>query len=117
MKHLKKFEAEETYLDMLAKQTKLRQDTDRVLDNGIDKKREEISKEYSKDKSKESFDKKMDKVLDERRDLTHQVIQCLVSSELGKDDFIDFKDRLKSLLSEYPLDKLPRSGNSIYNKI
>ena len=45
MKHLKKFEAEETYLDMLAKQTKLRQDTDRVLDNGIDKKREEISKE------------------------------------------------------------------------
>jgi hypothetical protein len=55
----------------------------------------------------------IDKMVDERKELTHLVIQALIYSEQNKDGFNNFKEDLKSLLNNYPVDKLPKSGSVV----
>jgi len=114
MKHLKKFE-DLDYRELLAQQAKLRDQMEKSRLEEIERRRQELS---GKHLSKLSLDTErktqMDKTLEERQELTHLVVQSLIFSEQNKEGFDDFKNDLKQLLEKYPLDKLPRSGASIY---
>jgi hypothetical protein len=114
MKHLKKFE-DLDYKELLAQQSKLRDELEKSRLEEIEKRRQELSgKHLSKISSDVEKRSQMDKVLAERQELTHLVIQSLIFSEQNKDGFDNFKNDLRELLDKYPLDKLPRSGSSIY---
>jgi hypothetical protein len=59
----------------------------------------------------------MQRIIEERKELTHVIIQAIIFSEKGKEGFVDFKENLKNLLNNYPLNKLPKSGIDIlFNK-
>lgn len=114
MKHLKKFE-ELDYLTVLKKQRELDQELDKARMQEIENKRKEVSGQHltklSSDAEKQS---EMQRNLEERRELTHLVLQSILYSEQKKDGFDNFKEDLKDLLNKYSLDKLPKSGSTIY---
>jgi len=113
MNHLKKFE-EMDYLSSLKKQKELENEVNRGKLAEIENSRNSnhLQKLSSEIQQKSNFNSNFD----ERKELTHQVVQSLIQSELNKEDFLNFKQDLKDLLSRYPLDKLPKSGSSIYRK-
>lgn len=114
MKHLKKFE-DLDYKDLLAKQSELRGEMEKSRLEEIEKRRQELSgKHLSKLSSDNEKKDQMEKNIEERQELVHLVVQSLIYSEQKKDRFDNFKNDLKQLLNNYSLDKLPRSGNSIY---
>jgi hypothetical protein len=114
MRHLKKFE-DLDYKSLLAQQSKLRDEMEKSRLEEIEKRRQEISGKHLSQLSSETERKsKMEMTLQERQELTHLVIQALIYSEQNKDGFDNFKNDLKELMDKYPLDKLPRSGSSIY---
>jgi hypothetical protein len=114
MKHLKKFE-DLDYRELLAQQAKLRDQMEKSRLEEIERRRQELSGKHL-DKLSSDTERKtqMDKTLEERQELAHLVVQSLIFSEQNKEGFDDFKNDLKQLLEKYPLDKLPRSGASIY---
>jgi len=114
MKHLKKFEDLE-YKDLLAQQSKLRDEMEKSRLEEIEKRRKELSGNHlSKLSSDSEKNTQIEKNIEERQKLTHLVVQSLIYSEQNKDGFDNFKRDLKQLLNNYSLDKLPRSGSSIY---
>jgi len=114
MRHLKKFE-DLDYKDILAQQAKFREEIEKSRLEEIERRRQELSgKHLSKLSSESERKSKMETMIQERQELTHLVIQALIYSEQNKDGFDNFKNDLKELLDKYPLDKLPRSGSSIY---
>lgn len=114
MKHLKKFEALD-YLTALKRQRELDQELDKSRMQEIENKRKEMSGQHlSKLSSEAERQSAMDKNLEERKELAHLVLQSILYSEQKKDGFDNFKDDLKDLLNKYSLDKLPKSGSTIY---
>ena len=114
MKHLKKFE-DLDYRELLAQQAELRDKMEKSRLEEIERSRQELSgKHLSKLSSDTERKTQMDKYLEDRQELTHLVVQSLIFSEQSKEGFDNFKNDLKELLEKYPLDKLPRSGVSIY---
>ena len=114
MKHLKKFE-DIDYRELLAQQAELRDKMEKSRLEEIERRRQELSgKHLSKLSSDTERKTQMDKYLEDRQELTHLVVQSLIFSEQSKEGFDNFKNDLKELLEKYPLDKLPRSGVSIY---
>jgi len=114
MKHLKKFEDLE-YKDLLAQQSKLRDEMEKSRLEEEKRRRSELSGNHlSKLSSDIEKNKQLNKNQEERQELTHLVVQSLIYSEQNKDGFDNFKNDLKQLLNNYSLDKLPRSGSSIY---
>jgi hypothetical protein len=114
MKHLKKFE-ELDYLTILKKQRELEEELDKSRTQEIENRRKEISVQHSSKLSSETEKQsEMYRNLEERKELTHLIIQSLIFSEQSKEGFDNFKNDLKNLLNKYPLDKLPKSGSSIY---
>jgi hypothetical protein len=114
MKHLKKFE-DLDYRELLAQQAELRDKMEKSRLEEIERRRQELSgKHLSKLSSDTERKTQMDKYLEDRQELTHLVVQSLIFSEQSKEGFDNFKNDLKELLEKYPLDKLPRSGVSIY---
>jgi len=114
MKHLKKFE-DLDYRELLAQQAELRDKMEKSRLEEIERRRQELSgRHLSKLSSDTERKTQMDKYLEDRQELTHLVVQSLIFSEQSKEGFDDFKNELKELLEKYPLDKLPRSGVSIY---
>jgi hypothetical protein len=114
MNHLKKFE-DLDYRELLAQQAELRDKMEKSRLEEIERRRQELSgKHLSKLSSDTERKTQMDKYLEDRQELTHLVVQSLIFSEQSKEGFDNFKNDLKELLEKYPLDKLPRSGVSIY---
>ena len=114
MKHLKKFE-DLDYRELLAQQAELRDKMEKSRLEEIERRRQELSgKHLSKLSSDTERKTQMNKYLEDRQELTHLVVQSLIFSEQSKEGFDNFKNDLKELLEKYPLDKLPRSGVSIY---
>lgn len=114
MKHLIKFE-ELDYKELLAQQSRLKSELEKSREADIEKRRREISGQtLSKLADESEKSKNFEKNLAERQNLTHIVIQSLIFSEQNKPGFENFKKELSLFLEEYPLDKLPKSGVSIY---
>ena len=114
MKHLKKFE-DLDYRELLAQQAKLRDELEKSRLEEVERRRQELSgKHLSKISADTEKRSQMDKILAERQELTHLFIQSLIFSEQNKEGFDNFKNELQELLNKYPLDKLPKSGSSIY---
>ena len=114
MKHIRKFE-ELDYRELLAQQSKLRQEMEKSRQEEIEKNRKELSgKRLSEISAEVEKSKQKSDSLKDRQELTHLVIQSLIYSEMDKDGFENFKDDLKNFLNNYPLETLPKSGTSIY---
>mgnify|MGYP000853210143 FL=1 len=114
MKHLKKFE-ELDYLTSLKRQRELEQELDKTRMQEIENKRKEVSGQHlSKLSSETERQSEIQRNLEERRELTHLVLQSILYSDQKKDGFDNFREDLKDLLNKYSLDKLPKSGSSIY---
>jgi hypothetical protein len=114
MKHIRKFE-ELDYKELLAQQSKLRQEMERSRQEEIEKNRKELSgKRLSEISVEVEKSKQKSDALKDRQELTHMVIQSLIYSEMNKGGFENFKDDLKNFLNNYPLETLPKSGVSIY---
>ena len=111
MNHLKKFE-EMDYLSSLKKQKELENEVNKGKLAEVESSRnsDHLRKLSSEIQQKSKFNSNFD----ERKELTHQVVQSIIQSELNKEDFLNFKQDLKDLLNRYPLNKLPKSGSSIY---
>lgn len=114
MRHLRKFE-EIDYKELLAQQTKLRQELERSKQEEMERIRKEMTgKRLSELSAEAEKSRKKEDTLKERQELTHLVIQSIIYSEQNKDGFDNFKEDLKKLLNQYPLENLPKSGTSIY---
>lgn len=114
MKHLRKFE-DLDYKELLAQQSKLKQDLEKAKQEEIERMRQEIAgKRLSQLADESQKQKKKEDIFKERQDLTHLLVQSLIYSEMNKPGFEDFKENFKKFLQDYPLESLPKSGVSIY---
>jgi CHAD domain-containing protein len=107
MKHLKKFE-DLDYLTMLKNQKELQNQMAAARESEIERSRQ--SGYLSKLASDSQRYLQIDKTIEERKEITHLVVQALIFSEKNKEGFDNFKNDLKNLLNNYPIDKLPKSG-------
>jgi len=102
MKHLRKFEELE-YRDMLAAQTKARQDFEKSEEERIEKKRKEISGKYLGELEAESKKRKIESSIEsERREIVQKVIDGLVADLNNNPGYQSFKEELLAFLSEFP---------------
>jgi hypothetical protein len=116
MKHIKKFE-EIDYKELLAQQSRLRQELEKSKQEEMDRIRKEMTgKRLSELSAEAEKSRKKEDAIKERQELTHLVIQAIIYSEQNKDGFDNFKKDLKELLNQYPLENLPKSGTSIYRE-
>ena len=114
MKYLKNFETLD-YRQLLAQEADLRKKLELSREEEIEKLSKSMSGQRLKQLEIESdINKRQQQTIEERQELTHVVVQSLIYSELNKPGFENFKEDLKSLLSNYPTGQLPKSGTSIY---
>ena len=102
MKHLRKFEEIE-YRDMLAAQTKARQDFEKAEEEGIEQRRKEASDKYSQELEGDTKKRRLSsQEEDERRDIVQKVIDGLVADLNNNTGYQSFKEELLTFLGEFP---------------
>jgi len=102
MKHLRKFEELE-YKDMLAAQTKARQDFEKAEEERIEQKRKETQGKYLPELEAETKKRiTTDKTEDERREIVQKVIDGLVKDLNNNPGYQSFKEELLAFLNEFP---------------
>lgn len=121
MKHLKRinegFEDNESEVDYLTTLKQQKTASDQYY-RSVDAKQQRVSKEITGKhlpqlKDDIQKDRSFNQMVEERAELTDTVIQALIQCDLNKRGFENFKSDLKNLLSEYPLDKLPKRGHGV----
>lgn len=102
MKHLRKFEELE-YKDILASQTKSRQDFEKVEDDKIEKRKKENSDKYSSELESDAKERILtSKEENERKDIIQKVVDGLVADLNNNPGYQSFKEELLSFLGEFP---------------
>ena len=112
MKHLKLFTEELSHLDRLKRQkeidTQYEVDRDREVEDMRKKSSgKELPKLRSEMKNKRSFEERES----ERKEIVQVVSDAIIQSNLKKPGFENFEEDIKMFLSDYPLEKLPKSGD------
>ena len=110
MKHIKLFNEEVDHLDRLKRQKEIDDEYYRTRDKEIEDSRynsNELSKIKSENKNKRSTEDRES----ERKEIVQVVLDSLIYSNLKKPGFENFEEDIKMFLSEYPLEKLPKSGD------
>mgnify|MGYP003334618531 CR=1 FL=1 len=102
MKHLRKFEELE-YKDMLAAQTKARQDFEKSEQEKIEQRRKETQGKYLPELEAETKKRvSSDKAEEERREIVQKVIDGLVKDLNNHAGYQSFKEELLAFLNEFP---------------
>ena len=102
MKHLRKFEEIE-YRDMLAAQTKARQDFEKAEEEGIEQRRKKTSGKYLPELEVDARKRlSTSKEEDERRVIVQKVIDGLVADLNNNTGYQSFKEELLTFLGEFP---------------
>jgi len=102
MKHLRKFEELE-YKDMLASQTKARQDFEKAEDEKIEQRRKEASGKYLPELEGDTKKRQLSSQEEnERRDIVQKVIDGLVADLNNNPGYQSFKEELLAFLGEFP---------------
>ena len=102
MKHLRKFEELE-YKDMLAAQTKARQDFEKSEEERIEQKRKEMSGKFLPEIESDIKKRKLStQEGNERREIVQKVIDGLVADLNNNPGYQSFKEELLAFLGEFP---------------